>query len=310
MKVLLFTHKGDIDGMGPVILAKLSFDSINYVFSEFHELNGKIEAYINDSSIYEYDYVYVTDLCIHEPLLSKINDDEKLKNKFMIFDHHQTTISEGSDKYPFVNVVVKDELGMCSGTSLFYKYLNDNKHIIRNSNIDKFVELVRRQDTWEWKTIYNDEMANELSILFNLLGRDKFIGDMYEKLSSDYWFNFSPVEKALIENKKAQIELKMGTYLESLTIRDVLGFKAGILFIESEYRNDIAEYFRTCKVDIDFVMMVIMEKNSISYRTIKEGIDVSKIAEHFGGGGHANAASSMIDNDIKEEIIKLLIKND
>ncbi len=31
MKVLLFTHKSDIDGMGSVILAKLAFKEVNYI---------------------------------------------------------------------------------------------------------------------------------------------------------------------------------------------------------------------------------------------------------------------------------------
>ena len=30
MKVLLFTHKNDIDGMGNAILANLAYDEVNY----------------------------------------------------------------------------------------------------------------------------------------------------------------------------------------------------------------------------------------------------------------------------------------
>ena len=45
MKVLLFTHKNDIDGMGNAILAKLAFDSVDYVLCETFDLKKKVEEY-------------------------------------------------------------------------------------------------------------------------------------------------------------------------------------------------------------------------------------------------------------------------
>ncbi|MBP3581739.1 MAG: hypothetical protein J6J33_03190, partial [Clostridia bacterium] len=61
MKVLLFTHKIDIDGMGCAILANLSFDDVEIVFCETFEINKKVQEYIDDNTIYNYDRVYVTD---------------------------------------------------------------------------------------------------------------------------------------------------------------------------------------------------------------------------------------------------------
>lgn len=40
MKVLLFTHKSDIDGMGNVVLAKLSFSEVDYVLCETFNLQN------------------------------------------------------------------------------------------------------------------------------------------------------------------------------------------------------------------------------------------------------------------------------
>ena len=82
MKVLLFTHKNDIDGMGNAILAQLAFDEVNYVLCGTFDLTESVEKYYKDGSIYDYDRVYVTDLCLQDPILSKIAQDEKISKKF------------------------------------------------------------------------------------------------------------------------------------------------------------------------------------------------------------------------------------
>ena len=45
MKVLLFTHKNDIDGMGNAVLGKLAYDNLDFIFSSkynwYYINNGK-----------------------------------------------------------------------------------------------------------------------------------------------------------------------------------------------------------------------------------------------------------------------------
>ena len=57
MKILLFTHKIDIDGMGCAVLAKLAFDDIEVVYCDTFEINQQIQRYIDNSSIYQYDKI-------------------------------------------------------------------------------------------------------------------------------------------------------------------------------------------------------------------------------------------------------------
>ncbi len=79
MKVLIFTHKSDIDGMGGAILAKLAFESVDYVLCETFNLQNEITKYYENNSIYNYDMIFVTDMWLEEPTLSKVANDEKLK---------------------------------------------------------------------------------------------------------------------------------------------------------------------------------------------------------------------------------------
>lgn len=309
MKVLIFTHKSDIDGMGGAVLAKLAFKDVRYDLCETFNLDDEILRYYNSGEIYNYDMVYVTDLCPSEFILEKVLKDNQLNNKFLVFDHHKTIIKEGLNKYTFTNIMIEDENGKSSGTSLFYKYLTDNNYL-GGICVSEFVELTRRYDTWEWKNKYNDEKAHELTLLFNAVGPDGYIKMMSDKLTlngqSD--FEYTELERMLIENKKEQLEEKLSFYSKKLFYKKIFGLKAGIVFIDYEYRNDLAEYLRVNNFDMDFVMMIALDYGTISYRNVKPGINVREIAEKFGGKGHDYAASSPIFDEQKEEMIKVLTK--
>ena len=108
MNVLLFTHANDIDGMGSIVLSKLVFDKVEYIPCETFEITKKVGEYIKNKEIYKYDFIYVTDLCIKEPLLTQINEDQILKNKIRVIDHHKSEIDEGNNKYDFVMMIMLD----------------------------------------------------------------------------------------------------------------------------------------------------------------------------------------------------------
>lgn len=315
MKVLLFTHKSDIDGMGNAVLAKLAFENVNYVLCETFDLQNEISKFYEDGSIYNYDMIFITDLWLEEPTLTKIAKDKKLQGKFFVFDHHKSALEGGFNKYDFTTIRIFDEKGLCSGTSLFYEYLTEQGFLPKEENaIQEFSELTRKYDTWEWKTKYSDEIPHELTLLFDSVGCDGYIKLMIEKLqekSSN--FEFNELEKMLIANKRQQVLEKLKNYASKVTFREVMGLNAGIVFIDYEYRNDLAEYFREQNFNIDFVMLIALDYGTISYRNIKDNVNVNVrlIAEAMGGKGHDKAASSPIREEQKKDLIKVLIrKND
>ena len=308
MKVLIFTHKNDIDGMGNAVLSKLVFDEVNYVLCETFDLNSKVEEFIDNEKIYEYDKVFVTDLCLSEELLCTINEDEKLKDKVQIIDHHKTYEDPKYTKYPFVKIELKNDKGLCCGTSLFYEYLLNNELLSRSDVVDEFVELTRLHDTWEWKNIYNNEKARDLAILFDSLGTEGYINFMYEKLSTEKEFNFNHIETVLINNKKIVIDDAIEGYMKNVYYREILGMKAAILFINYEFRNEIGQYFKDHNIDVDFVMMIALDRNVVSYRNVNKNISVRTVAEYYGGKGHDVAATNPITSQHKEMILDILTK--
>ena len=95
-------------------------------------------------------------------------------------------------------------------------------------------------------------------------------------------------------------------YKKNIYFREILGMKAGILFISYEFRNEIGEYLRENKYDIDFIMMIALDRGVVSYRSIKKGISVRKVAEFFNGKGHDVAATNPITPKQKELILNIL----
>ena len=309
MKVLLFTHKNDIDGMGSVVLAKLAYDKVDYVLCETFDINEEVNKYYESKKMYEYDKVFVTDLFINESLLEKIQGDTTLKDKFFIFDHHKTYL-DISKKYPFTTVKINDEFGKTCATYIFYQYLVDNMLIDKsNSKVFEFCELTRRHDTWEWKDIYNDEKSHELALLFDSMTPNSYIDAMYDKLKDvSLAFEYNEFENLLIKTKKIKIKEKLDFYLENIYLRNILNYKAGVVFIEYEYRNELAEYIKEINFDLDFVMMIAIDRGTVSYRSIKDNINVRIVAEAFNGKGHDKASTSKIDDNYIEEIVNNLIK--
>lgn len=309
MKILLFTHKSDIDGMGNAVLAKLAFKEVNYVLCETFNLQKEVSKFYEDGSIYNYDMIFVTDMWLEEPMLSKIANDIKLKDKFYVFDHHKSALESNFNIYPFTTIRIADENGLCCGTSLFYEYLISNNLLVSNNLvIREFSELTRKYDTWEWKTKYNDEMPHELSLLFDSVGCDGYIELMYQKLSheNNAKFTFNELERMLIQNKINQVQEKLSNYSKKVYYKNILGLKAGIVFIDYEYRNDIAEYFRQNNFDMDFAMLIALDYGTISYRSVKDDVNVRLIAEAMGGKGHDKAAGSPISEEQKQQFIKIL----
>ena len=72
MKILLFSHKADNDGVTPVILSKLVFDEVDYILEEPSTIDESFKKEYENNTFEHYDFIYVTDLCIsHE--LAKID---------------------------------------------------------------------------------------------------------------------------------------------------------------------------------------------------------------------------------------------
>ncbi len=309
MKRLIFTHVADIDGMGGAILSKLAFNNIDIIFCKNpSDLNSKLSENYDNSNLYNYDLIYISDLSPSRELLEKLLNDSKLSNKIYLFDHHETAFNAGLNDFSNCTVRVrKDDKTSCA-TQIYYEFLINNKFLEQSSILDQFVELVRLEDTYEYKK-YNREDAHDLAILFNSIGKDEFIDRMINKIKNNINFYFDDYELEKINNKKEITIKEVEGFLKYLKIITIEGFRVGICFIKYEYRNEVCEYLINNNSDLDCIAMFAFENNQISLRSLRDNSSARIIAEKYGGGGHDNAAAIGLSDDLKDKIVSSIFGN-
>ena len=307
MKVLLFTHEQDIDGMGSVIIGKEAFEELDYVPCKTFEIDSNFKKYLDNKKIYDYDLIFVTDLCLHEPILSMINEDNILKKIVFGLDHHKTEI--GNSKYDFVNVVLECDKGPSSGTYLFYEYLINNNFLESRFVLEELVEWTRQYDTWDWVK-YDNKKARMLHLLFEQIGYKRYIEIMSNIVKNNNSIVFANEELEIIndwENKfksdSSKILSKMIVY--PVTVDNIV-YKVGYIYTEYKYRNDFSELIRLNNInDIDLVGMFFPNMDVVSYRGVKD-VDVSIVPTYFGGKGHKGAGTNPINNEKFKEVLKVV----
>lgn len=308
MKRLLFTHGADIDGMGSAILARLAFVDIDIIYARnVSDLEVKFINEYESGRLYEYDIVYITDLSLKMDIADKVYSDEKLKDKLYLFDHHETALSSGLNKYNNVNVHVELNGVKTCGTELFYLYLKENEYLNDTIAISEFVEKVRREDNWEWEN-YDDIVAHDLAILFNAIGIERFVASMVKLLKEEkdaFKLNDTLINE--VENKKEKIKMAIESSKRFVRKEIIDGIKTLILFITYEYRNDVADYFKKNNdIDFDVVAMIALDNDQISIRSLKSNNYARILAEKYGGGGHDTAAAIPLDYNNKSKIVDTL----
>lgn len=305
MKIFLISHVADADGVMPVILTDLAFENYDYRLLDIKDVDSFMLESFDNKLFDDYDKVFMTDLCVSEELAEKINNME-FRNKFQVLDHHIGSIS--LNKYDFIKVVDEANGMKESGTSLYYKYLltyypND---LLNRNSVKYMVNLVRLGDTWEWKK-YNIPEARDLSTILFYYGNDEFIDNYKIFLRENNEFYFNKMENTLLKIDRYKKEDYINNMKDKMIIRKIDKYNAGIVFAEnyrSELGNDLAEEY---KDSVDFIMIINLNR-SLSFRCIKDDIDLNEIASLFGGKGHKKAAGAPLVDNLKETLIDDILK--
>lgn len=306
MKVLIFSHRADVDGITPVILSKLAFEEVDYILEEPSTINDKLKEVYEAEMFNQYDFVYVTDLCINHDLAKRIKQDQKNKNKILIFDHHHT--KEEMNQYSFITV--KDSVNgkkEC-GSSLFFNYLLTHyaNDMLKKPVVSEMVELVRLIDTWEWKK-ENIVEATWISNLLGIYGREYYIEYYYQFCCKEEHFYFDEKQKYLLEMETLRIQnyiIQKEREIYSMSLRN---YHIGVVFAEL-YRSELGNYLALKYQDIYDFFIIINVSRSVSYRGIKE-IDLGEFAQLYGGSGHKKAAGSSLPKELLENVIKMIFPN-
>lgn len=331
MKIKLFTHT-DLDGVGCAVLANLVFGSwsVDVEYCDYSNADKKVSDYICTREWEKYDRTYITDISISDNLaiiINELNDQYNVR----LFDHHKT--AEYLNEYDWCEVRVNDTLSKAKtcGTAIFFRHLIDLECFVdfnpkRINNIVRFVKIVRAYDTWKWTELGNEGIVcKRVNDLFYIYGREKFIRwitrqihtfvnpkDICSSWDGCYFPDFSEDDKVVLEQKQKEIDAYVDEKNEQLIRKiDESGYVYGTVFAE-RYFSELGN--RLCKLhpDMDYVVLIDISKGKVSYRTIKDNIDLGgEIAHSYGGGGHKKAAGSTFDKEmVVDSVIGIIFKNE
>lgn len=296
-KVLVISHEDDIDGLGEVILGYLAFKDIDYMLIHVKE-QTEIVDFVKNSN---YEKVFITDLGLEDKIADEINE---LGMNILHFDHHETNVY--ASKYAFSTVEIQRNGISTCGTELFYLYLKENNLLKDNALIKRFVEDTRAYDTWDWVKSNNVE-ANDLNKLFGIVGIDTYISKMVDKLRNNNKDIFDETDKYLIELKTQEENELIELSDKSLIIREKDGFKFGIVF-GNKFLSIIGNTLCNRHPELDYMLLIDPLEKKVSLRSVR--IDVSKVAESYGGGGHKYAAGFSLNEEKFKSLLKIIINSD
>lgn len=296
-KVLVISHEDDIDGLGGVILGYLAFKDIDYMLIHVKE-QTEIVDFVKNSN---YEKVFITDLGLEDKIADEINE---LGMNILHFDHHETNVY--ASKYAFSTVEIQRNGISTCGTELFYLYLKENNLLKDNALIKRFVEDTRAYDNWDWVKNNNVE-ANDLNKLFGIVGIDTYISKMVDKLRNNNKDIFDETDKYLIELNTQEENKLIELSDKSLIIREKDGLKFGIVF-GNKFLSIIGNTLCNRHPELDYMLLIDPLEMKVSLRSVR--IDVSKVAESYGGGGHKYAAGFSLNEEKFKSLLKIIINSD
>lgn len=294
--IKLFTHT-DLDGVGCAILAKLAFgEEVDIEYCDYENVNEKVSEYVNTNED-NFSYIYITDISVNEEI-AKLLD---VRGGVHLLDHHPTALN--LNKYPWCKVMVENLNGLkTSGTEMFYHWLGMNRGL--NKSLNRFTEVVRNYDTWRWKELGEEGLiCKQINDLLYLYGRDRFITWCISAIHDQVFPRLYASDELVLKIKQNEIDEYIKEKDEKMFTSSMCGHVCGFVFAE-KYFSELGN--RLCQIhpEIDFVAMIDMN-GTVSYRTVKENIDLGEdVARQFGGGGHPKAAGSQFSNEIKMKVIE------
>jgi oligoribonuclease NrnB/cAMP/cGMP phosphodiesterase (DHH superfamily) len=296
---LLLSHIADPDGITPIILLNLLNENFEYKLFEANNLSEFILENLDSDYFDKYDQIYIVDLGISKECANLIVNS-KYKDKFKLFDHHETNYH--LNDYDFAEVIEEVDGFKECGTSLFFNYLvkTFENPILTKPSVVNFVELVRENDTWQFTELEQD--AHNLSALFSFYGREAYVDTYTEFLKNNNRFYFNKTELLILKSLNRQKQEYLEEKKDKVIIRKIDGYNVGIVFAE-RYRSNLGNYLaKVYKDEVDFICIINLARH-ISLRGIKDDKPVNKFAEIYGGGGHPLASAMPNPEGLKEKII-------
>ena len=298
-KTIVFYHSADFDGWssGAIVLKKFPNAKavpINYPILDQKEKLAKVLSIIENG-----DSVYVVDFSFSPDTFKEI----KLKAKELIWiDHHVSAINHCETVEFFTDGLLSTEYAACELTWL---YMMENYREVENYSLEYYdslpipysIRLLGRYDLWKHDYDLNIVPFQMGMKSFFSLATDVKWSKIFEQNEefTKYVIDRGQIISEYLENNdfkiaksyafEAEIE---GHKVVALNMRS-----GGSSIFKNIYQPQIHAF---C---VSFLFLPTQKWVVAMYSENNDAVDLSKIAEKYGGGGHKNAAAFTIDDAFK-----------
>ena len=300
--IKLITHD-DMDGIGCAIVGKLLLqEELDINYCNYNNVNEVVTNAVENHELYS--KIYITDISVNEEVAELL---ETIKDKIILLDHHLTTT--WLNKYDWATVCDYDEKEVkVSGIYMLYNLLTSKPILgleLINNSLSTFVRLVRLYDTWLWKEV-NYKEPKQLNDLFLMMGRDEFINMVTNKIYLNDTNFIDATNTYLLKIRQMEINNYIDEKEKTLTPKTVRSYEVGVVFAE-QFISEMGNVLSERHPEFDLIAMIDIGKNKISYRTVKDDVNVGEFATIYGGGGIKKASGSEFDTWINKCIIDELL---
>lgn len=271
-------HHNDMDGR---LAARIVADfENNYNQRDFFEMDYTEELPYNEIS--KDELVYVVDYSFTRDKKSKLDRLLEITDNLVWIDHHKSSI-ELITEFPQYKKIKGSIVEGKSGAALTYMYLHKKSF----EEIPQYVKYVSDYDCWIYD--YGD-LSKDFKCYIDSVDSKPF-ADVWTELAKDTWLKYTIkcIEEGRTIRRYIEQEYKRTRENRAYEL-EIEGYKA--LCINSEgnswlFGDKITEY--------PICMLWTYNGNTYNYSLYsdqdrEDAVDVSKICEKYGGGGHPGAS--------------------
>lgn len=324
-KILLLTHT-DMDGSGPVIFLKSIFKDIDVEHCPNALMSKTIKQKATDADVAkQYDTIIVCDISCTENDAEIINKYKKIKN-LILLDHHITATA--LNKYSWACVEpnlledtyrnnylygINKKPSRSSGTSLLFDYLTYCELIQNIPNIHLAEELnffIAGYDTWDWAELFDKDIRfQNLDTLFETYGFTEFENAYIKRLSNPEETElFNETDHLLLRIAETKRQVHTDKIRRTMSTGNVKFNDEYLTFVfcfSTEYLQNTFDVMKEDYPDSD--LYIVDYGNGLSFRAIKENINIAEIVKPLGGGGHPGAGGLSISFEDRKELIENIL---
>lgn len=180
----------------------------------------------------------------------------------------------------------------------------------RMTPLPTFVAAVDAYDRWQLDGQYRLR-GETLHRLYRFMGKKTFVDEFVGDFARDRREDFRWLDGVLKERAEQEVKRICAEQVRSELFQDSADGTYVVVLSADMQGNEIAQTALSMYPALDFVVL-IYQGNSISLRSRESGgIDISKIAQRLGGGGHRSAAGFpyALDEDLRRIVRGLLARD-